>query len=85
MSKKPSQFLQDIIGKNVIVKLNSGLEYRGCNSDRSNVEIGTMACLDGFMNIALENSIEWVNGEQKNDYGECFIRGNNGNPYFTNS
>jgi U6 snRNA-associated Sm-like protein LSm6 len=66
-AKKPSNFLQEIIGQEVVVKLNSGVEYRG-----------TMACLDGFMNIALENTKEAVNGNITNTYGDCFIRGNNG-------
>jgi U6 snRNA-associated Sm-like protein LSm6 len=31
------------------------------------------------MNIALEQTCEYVNGELKNQYGDTFIRGNNGN------
>jgi len=30
------------------------------------------------MNIALEHTEEYVNGVKKNDYGDAFIRGNNG-------
>lgn len=30
------------------------------------------------MNIALENTEEYVNGQLKNSYGDTFIRGNNG-------
>lgn len=39
------------------------------------------------MNIALEQSEEYVNGQLKNKYGDAFIRGNNGNkdPYICNS
>ena len=43
-----------------------------------------MACLDGFMNIAMEQTEEWVNGELKAKYGECFIRGNNGSSFNDN-
>ncbi|EEC00872.1 small nuclear ribonucleoprotein f, putative [Ixodes scapularis] len=50
----------------VVVKLNSGLDYRG-----------VLACLDGYMNIALEQTEEYVNGQLKNKYGDAFIRGNN--------
>lgn len=39
---------------------------------------GTLACLDGYMNIALENTEEYVDGRLKNTYGDTFIRGNNG-------
>lgn len=41
---------------------------------------GVLACLDGYMNIALEQTEEYVNGQLKNKYGDAFIRGNNGNP-----
>lgn len=40
--------------------------------------LGTLACLDGYMNIALENTEEYVEGRLKNTYGDTFIRGNNG-------
>ncbi|KAG4096433.1 like-Sm domain-containing protein [Neocallimastix lanati (nom. inval.)] len=68
MSKKsPTEFLDNVIGKPVIVKLNSGVKYQGI-----------LACLDGYMNIALEQTEEYVNGQLKNKYGDAFIRGNNG-------
>ena len=34
------------------------------------------------MNIALEQTEEWVNGQFKNKYGDAFIRGNNGKYFF---
>jgi small nuclear ribonucleoprotein (snRNP)-like protein len=40
---------------------------------------GVLVCLDGYMNIALEQTEEYVNGQLKNKYGDAFIRGNNGN------
>lgn len=56
-SKKrtPGDFLKEIIGRPVMVKLNSGVDYRG-----------VLACLDGYMNIALEQTEEYVNGQLKN-------------------
>jgi len=39
--------------------------------------IGVLACLDGYMNIALDQTEEYVNGQLKNKYGDAFIRGNN--------
>ena len=30
------------------------------------------------MNIALEETTEWVDGQKKGSYGDAFIRGNNG-------
>lgn len=38
---------------------------------------GILSCLDGFMNIALEQTEEYHNGQLKNKYGDAFIRGNN--------
>ena len=39
---------------------------------------GTLTCLDGYMNVAMENTHEVVGGQVKNSYGDAFIRGNNG-------
>jgi len=64
--KSPADFLKSIKGRHVAVKLNSGHDYKG-----------VLACLDGYMNIAMEQTEEFVNGELKNKYGDCFIRGNN--------
>uniref|UniRef100_A0A061R3E7 U6 snRNA-associated Sm-like protein LSm6 n=1 Tax=Tetraselmis sp. GSL018 TaxID=582737 RepID=A0A061R3E7_9CHLO len=64
--KTPAEFLLSIKGKPVVVKLNSGVDYRGI-----------LACLDGYMNIAMEQTEEYVNGQLKNKYGDAFIRGNN--------
>ncbi|KAL5233128.1 hypothetical protein ACI65C_000538 [Semiaphis heraclei] len=68
MSRKEAltQFIQQIHGRPVVVKLNSGVDYRG-----------VMACIDGYMNIALEQTEEYINGELKNKFGDSFIRGNN--------
>ncbi|KAK0517699.1 U4/U6-U5 snRNP complex subunit lsm6, partial [Tilletia horrida] len=55
-----------IIGKPVIVRLNSGVDYRGI-----------LSCLDGYMNIALEDTREYYNGTERNSFGDAFIRGNN--------
>ncbi|CAG8814160.1 25291_t:CDS:2, partial [Gigaspora rosea] len=64
--RSPTEFLSNVIGRPVVVKLNSGVDYRGI-----------LSCLDGYMNIALEQTEEWVNGQLKNRYGDAFIRGNN--------
>lgn len=65
--QNPNEFLKTIVGKPVVVKLNNGTDYRGI-----------LSCLDGFMNIALEQTEEYQNGQLKNKYGDAFIRGNNG-------
>ncbi|KAJ9590280.1 hypothetical protein L9F63_027881, partial [Diploptera punctata] len=67
MSRKEalSQFIQQIHGRPVVVKLNSGVDYRG-----------VLACLDGYMNIALEQTEEYVNGQLKNKYEEEMCKDN---------
>ncbi|TQS33393.1 hypothetical protein Golomagni_06264 [Golovinomyces magnicellulatus] len=65
--KDPSSFLSDIIGNPVVVKLNSGVVYKG-----------ELQSVDGYMNIALEKTTEFVNGAKRREYGDAFVRGNNG-------
>lgn len=39
---------------------------------------GVLASLDGFLNIAMEQTSEYgLDGELFATYGDCFIRGNN--------
>jgi U6 snRNA-associated Sm-like protein LSm6 len=64
--KKPTDFLKLIIGRPVVIKLNSGIEYRG-----------VLSCLDGYLNVALEQCEEYERGVKKSQLGDCFIRGNN--------
>ncbi|CAE7262103.1 Lsm6 [Symbiodinium necroappetens] len=67
MSKKsPGDFIKQVLGRPVIVKLNNGADYRGI-----------LACLDGYMNLAMEQTEEYVDGQLKHKYGDTFIRGNN--------
>ena len=44
-----SAFLQNLLGRPVVVKLNSGVDYRG-----------VLVCLDGYMNIALEQVSAYI-------------------------
>jgi U6 snRNA-associated Sm-like protein LSm6 len=76
MNKKtPSDFLKSIIGRPVRIKLNSGsIEYRGI-----------LGSLDGYLNIAIEQTEEYnANGQLQAKYGDCFIRGNNGTVHICN-
>ena len=41
-TKTPADFLKSIKGQQVLVKLNSGSDYKG-----------VLACLDGYMNVAM--------------------------------
>lgn len=40
--------------------------------------LGLLQSVDGYMNIALEQTREIVNGKTRREYGDAFIRGNNG-------
>lgn len=62
----PSDFLSAVLGRPVTVKLNNGGEYRGI-----------LVCLDGYMNIALEQAQQFEHGQLKHSFGDAFIRGNN--------
>jgi U6 snRNA-associated Sm-like protein LSm6 len=65
--KDPASFLSSIIGVPVTVKLNSGVVYKG-----------ELQSVDGYMNIALEKCVEYVEGKVRRKYGDAFVRGNNG-------
>ena len=38
--------------------------------------------LDGNMNVALANAVEYIRGEPKKTFEDAFIRGNNGKNIF---
>ena len=86
-TNNPSEFLKTILGR-VVVSLNSGSTSRCANNktpakyftQRSHafLPLRCAACLDGYMNIAMEQTEEYVNGQLKAKYGDTFIRGNNG-------
>ena len=64
----PNDFLKQVIGNTVLVRLNSGSEY-----------YGKLICLDGYMNIVLTQVEERSNGQVSRKYKDAaFIRGNNG-------
>lgn len=82
--KDPSAFLSEIIGAPVIVKLNSGVVYKGIHMLTPHDGYladhcpGELQSVDGYMNIALEKTEEFVNGKLRRSYGDAFVRGNNG-------
>lgn len=63
----PSNFLSNVIGSSVVVKLHNGVEYSG-----------NLQSIDGYMNIVLDDGKELVGGREIRNYGDVFIRGNNG-------
>ncbi|KAI9674276.1 MAG: U4/U6-U5 snRNP complex subunit lsm6 [Trizodia sp. TS-e1964] len=57
----PTGFLGELIGAPVTVKLNSGVVYKG-----------ELQSVDGYMNIALEKTEEFVDGRLRRSYGDAF-------------
>jgi LSM domain len=55
-----------------------GVFFSGIRTHVMVVCAGVLACLDGYMNIAMEQTEEYLDGQLKAKYGDCFIRGNNG-------
>lgn len=45
-------------------------------------ESGELQSIDGYMNLALEKCEEHVDGKKRRSYGDAFVRGNNGQPFF---
>ena len=62
----PKPYLQELVGKMILVKLKWGMEYKGylCSSDN-------------YMNLQLLNAEEWIKGECRGVLGEILIRCNN--------
>eukprot|EP01031_Cornospumella_fuschlensis_P028403 gene28403-34290_t len=62
----PKPFLSDLTGREVIVKLKWGMEYKG-----------TLIATDSYMNLQMTNTEEYVDGELAGSLGEVLIRCNN--------
>jgi small nuclear ribonucleoprotein (snRNP)-like protein len=68
MSKRtPENFLKQVFGRKVTVKLHSGSEYTG-----------VLASMDALMNLVLEQASEFEHNEQVNSFDRVLLRGNNG-------
>ncbi|CAG9473471.1 U6 snRNA-associated Sm-like protein LSm6, putative [Plasmodium vivax] len=65
-SNSPKDFVESLKGRVVIVRLNNGSDFKGI-----------LACLDERMNVALEQTEEFFEGELVESYYDAFIRGNN--------
>merc|ERR1711907_342708 len=62
----PVPFLNDFVGKPVIVRLKWGMQYKGF-----------LVSTDNYMNIQLASTEEYVDGKFIGAVGEVFIRCNN--------
>jgi len=64
--KRPIVVLTKSVNNHVIVRLKNDLEYRG-----------RMIKCDNYMNVVLDEAVEYNGGQPKVNYGSIFIRGNN--------
>merc|ERR1712136_85074 len=66
MPLNPKPFLNGLTGKPVMVKLKWGMEYKGY-----------LVSVDGYMNLQLVNTEEYIDGALAGNLGEVLIRCNN--------
>ncbi|KAK4880216.1 hypothetical protein RN001_008362 [Aquatica leii] len=66
MPINPKPYLNGLTGKAVMVKLKWGQEYKGY-----------LVSVDGYMNIQLANTEEYIDGTFTGNLGEVLIRCNN--------
>ncbi|XP_038045379.1 small nuclear ribonucleoprotein F [Patiria miniata] len=62
----PKPFLNGLTGKPVMVKLKWGMEYKGY-----------LVSVDGYMNLQLANTEEYIDSVFQGNLGEVLIRCNN--------
>ncbi|KAH7714869.1 small nuclear ribonucleoprotein F [Aphelenchoides avenae] len=62
----PKPFLNSLTGKPIVCKLKWGMEYRGI-----------LVSVDGYMNLQLANTEEFIDGTNTGALGEVLIRCNN--------
>ncbi|XP_017772143.1 PREDICTED: small nuclear ribonucleoprotein F [Nicrophorus vespilloides] len=66
MPINPKPFLNSLTGKPVMVKLKWGHEYKGY-----------LVSVDGYMNLQLANTEEFIDGAVTGNLGEVLVRCNN--------
>nr|AIX87795.1 cellular protein AbCp-94 [Androctonus bicolor] len=66
MPLNPKPFFNSLTGKPVVVKLKWGMEYKGY-----------LVSVDGYMNLQLANTEEYIDGNCTGNLGEILIRCNN--------
>ena len=66
MPINPKPFLNGLVGKPVIVKLKWGHEYKGF-----------LISVDGYMNLQLANTEEYIDSKLNGNLGEVLVRCNN--------
>lgn len=78
----PKPFLNALTGKPVLVKLKWGMEYKVKTTEfEFNLYFvfiqGYLVAVDGYMNLQLANSEEYIDGALAGHLGEILVRCNN--------
>ena len=78
----PKPFLNALTGKPVLVKLKWGMEYKVFRTTHFQVQFiftiqGYLVAVDGYMNLQLANSEEYIDGALAGHLGEILVRCNN--------
>ena len=78
----PKPFLNALTGKPVLVKLKWGMEYKVLRTTHFQVQFiftiqGYLVAVDGYMNLQLANSEEYIDGALAGHLGEILVRCNN--------
>ena len=78
----PKPFLNALTGKPVLVKLKWGMEYKVSTAHYYYYFIifsiqGYLVAVDGYMNLQLANSEEYIDGALAGHLGEILVRCNN--------
>ena len=66
MPMNPKPFLNSLVGKSVMVKLKWGHEYKGF-----------LVSTDGYMNLQMAHTEEYIDGNCTGKLGEVLVRCNN--------
>ncbi|CAF0912210.1 unnamed protein product [Didymodactylos carnosus] len=62
----PRPYINELVGKKILVRLKWGMEYRG-----------VLVSVDQYMNVQLGNAVEYIDDQNKGPLGEIMIRCNN--------
>ena len=62
----PKPFLNNLVGKGVVIKLKWGMVYKGF-----------LVSTDPYMNVRLSHAEEHIGGKKTGDLGDILIRCNN--------
>ncbi len=66
MERNPLKVLSNSVNGKIMLRLKDGTEYKG-----------RLLRIDSYMNMTLQEAVEYLDGQAVSRYGEIFVRGNN--------